>query len=352
MNILIFLYLFPVLMLLIFLLSYFQNRSKLLNGLLFNVFLLSTAFVIVLFLLRNLDDSQGYRVLALLLLIPFLLVLLFGIYGLVIFLFWNARTVLKKEGRSLQNLLTLLLGIVISLWLIFDFLNPEHFFPKWLNILLAFIPIMTFYFVCVFLNYLSAGFVYSLYKPRKNQDYILILGSGLIDGHIVPPLLANRINKGLEYYWRFKNQGGHPKIIFSGGKGSDEQLSEAKAMYQYALEQGLAPEDGLMEDQSVNTYQNMLYSKQMIEEQMAGQPYRCMFVTNYFHVFRAALFAKMVDLRAAGVGAATRFYYVPNAILREFAAIVMMKKKRHILVAVFVFICLLLWVWITYGAVN
>lgn len=352
MDALIFIYLFPVVILLLFFFSYYQDRRKLLNGLLFNLFLGSTAVVLALFLVQNIDRNQVYWVLMMVLLIPFALVFLFGIYALVIFLFWNARVVLKREGRSFQNLLTLLLGIMISFWQIFNFFSPEHFFPEWVNILLTFIPIMTFYFVCVFLNYISASFVYSLYKPRRNQDYIIILGSGLINGHIVPPLLANRINKGLNYYWRFRNQGGQPKIIFSGGKGSDEALSEAEAMYKYAVEQGMAPEDGIMEDQSVNTYQNMLFSKQIIESQMNGQKYRCMFVTNYFHVFRAAMFTKMVDLQANGVGAATRFYYVPNAILREFVAIVMMKKKRHVLVAVLVLLFLLLWIWGKYSIVK
>ena len=33
-----------------------------------------------------------------------------GLYALIIFLYWNAVVVMRKEGRSLGNLLTLLLA--------------------------------------------------------------------------------------------------------------------------------------------------------------------------------------------------------------------------------------------------
>lgn len=41
-----------------------------------------------------------------------------------------------------------------------------------------------------------------------------------------------------------------PKMIFSGGQGTDENLSEARAMKQYALEHGVQESDIIIEDQS------------------------------------------------------------------------------------------------------
>jgi Uncharacterized conserved protein len=51
----------------------------------------------------------------------------------------------------------------------------------------------------------------------------------------------------------------------SGGKGSDEKLSEAQAMKNYALEQGIPEEDILLEDTSVNTMENLANSKKIID---------------------------------------------------------------------------------------
>ena len=155
--------------------------------------------------------------------------------------------VLKREGRALQNLLTLLLAIFLTIVIVYNWLIPEDLLPTWMSTLLAIVPVLLFYFACVFLNFLSASWIYSFRKPSKNQDYIIVLGSGLIDGHQVPPLLASRIQKGLDYYFACKEQGYHPKMIFSGGRGSDESLSEAEAMYLSAIEECLPTEDGIKE---------------------------------------------------------------------------------------------------------
>ena len=53
------------------------------------------------------------------------------------------------------------------------------------------------------------------------------------------------------------------------------------------------------------------------------------FTTNNYHLFRAGLFARMAGLKADGIGAKP---LLPNAFIREFIAIVVMYKRRHIIV--------------------
>ena len=65
-----------------------------------------------------------------------------------------------------------------------------------------------------------------LFPVRKEPDAIIILGSGLI-GDKVPPLLAQRLEKGKFIYEQFE---GRPKLIVSGGQGSDELIAEAESM--------------------------------------------------------------------------------------------------------------------------
>ena len=82
-----------------------------------------------------------------------------------------------------------------------------------------------------------------------------MLGSGLINGEIVPPLLQARINKAIQFY-KAQNRAtlNPPKIVMSGGQGPDELLPESVAMKMYALTQGIPDDDILVEAHSTPPY--------------------------------------------------------------------------------------------------
>ncbi len=161
-----------------------------------------------------------------------------------------------------------------------------------------------------------------------NQDFIIVLGSGLINDK-VPPLLASRIQKAIDFYHKQAAVTTPPTIIFSGGQGPDENLPEAEAMQRYAIEKGIPIEHTLQENRSVNTYENMLFSKQLMDDRKQGEAYNSIFTTNNFHLFRAGIYARLAGLDSQGIGSKTAFYYWPNAMIREYVAIVVMARKRH-----------------------
>ncbi|MFR1802561.1 MAG: YdcF family protein [Faecalispora jeddahensis] len=106
------------------------------------------------------------------------------------------------------------------------------------------------------LVFLTAFYVGKWFPPRKRVDYIVVLGSGLIDGK-VPPLLAGRVDAALRYAARQKRKTGRePCLIMSGGQGADEPRPEAEAMREYAMEKGYPAELVLAETQSKNTKEN------------------------------------------------------------------------------------------------
>ena len=78
-----FYFLIPLVFFSIFAFSYFSEKRRLLNGLLFNVFLIS--FGIYLFVLLYETQNIFLGGLIALITIPLLLVFLFGIYGLIVF---------------------------------------------------------------------------------------------------------------------------------------------------------------------------------------------------------------------------------------------------------------------------
>lgn len=324
-----FYFLIPLVFFSIFAFSYFTEKRKLLNGVLFNFFLISFGGYLVTLLLETQNIFIGglFAIIA----IPVLLILLFGVYILIVFLFWNGLLVLKRESRSLANLLTLLLAIFLTLYTIFQIFFIQYF-PQWFNVLFTAVPLILFYLFVVFYNFITVSFLYQFNRPRYNQNYIIVLGAGLLNGETVSPLLAKRIDKAIAFYWaQSKATLNPPILLMSGGQGSDEKVPEAIAMKQYALAKGIPERYILVEANSKTTLENMRFSKKLMDQQTGG-PYRAIFTSNNYHIFRAGLYAKQAGLKADGIGAKTAFYYLPNAFLREYIAILVLHKKGHLIV--------------------
>lgn len=330
----------PLAYLAVFLWSYFRNKARLLNGVLFNILI----FVFGFYLIYNVSITSSIVAFGLLGLALVLLaaVLIFGFVSLLIFLYWNALIVLRKESHSLANMLTLLLAIFLTIFLIYDFFIAQRL-PEWLTMILAALPLMMGYFALVFFNFLSVSILYQFNHPKPNQDYIIVLGAGLLNGDTVSPLLAKRIDVAIKFYQhQIKVADKHAKILMSGGQGLDEKLPEGVAMANYAQAKGVAAADLLIEDKSTTTLENMQFSKKIMD-QLQPLPYKVIFTSNNYHIFRAAIYAHQAGLKADGIGAKTALYYLPNAFLREYIAIVALHKKRHFIIcglimALFIFL--------------
>ncbi len=188
-----------------------------------------------------------------------------------------------------------------------------HFFPDWIRTLFGIVPLSLLYLFVVFLNFLSISVIYQFNHPRYNQDFIIVLGAGLLNGTTVSPLLAKRINTAISFYEsQFKAKKTAPRLLMSGGQGSDEQLPEAVAMKEYAIAQGVPEGEILVETNSTTTYENMKFSKEIMDS-LKPNGYKAIFASNNYHIFRAGLYADQAQLKADGIGAPTAFYYLPNA---------------------------------------
>lgn len=318
--------------LVIFIISYIHDRRKLINGFLFNLVLLTTLISFILIADHSGNLILYYVSLAIGLVIAS--ILSFGVFIVWFVSLFNAIRLIRREGFGLANSLTLLIAIgIVGIFVLSAILNSyamEHVVVQYILTIMNFI---VFYFIFIFANFYMSSVIYSLYKPLRFQKYIIVLGSGLLGGKEVTPLLAKRVDTALKIYLKQKkkNPERECKIIMSGGQGADEIVSEAAAMKAYALKQGIVETDIVCEEQATTTYENMLYSKQLIVEQETNKRYRVVFTTSNYHVFRASLEAKRVSLKAQGVGAKTPFYFWYNALLREFVAVVARYLKIHII---------------------
>ncbi|PFN04485.1 MULTISPECIES: YdcF family protein [Bacillus cereus group] len=313
-----------LILLIIFLFFYLKDPRSLIIGFLFNLFFCS--FLVLCLYLAVSSNNAIFKIMAIIPFIIIFLMLTFGVFALMIGLFLNARILMRKEGRRLSNCLTLIAGMGMLLAMISLVVDPTRFFSPHFQPIFAGVSLIMIYFFFHISTFLTAYFLYQFNRPRRNQDFIIVLGSGLINDK-VPPLLASRINKAIDFYWKQAAVTTPPTIIFSGGQGPDEKLPEAEAMQKYAVEKGIPIEHTVQENRSVNTYQNMLFSKKIMDS--LKDKYRSIFTTNNFHLFRAGLYARQAGLNSQGIGSKTAFYYWPNAMIREYIAIVVMSRKFH-----------------------
>lgn len=245
---------------------------------------------------------------------------------LTCFLLLNGVRMVRKEGRSPANLLSLLaalaiLGVVALLATAAVVRTPV------LIGLAAAAGGLALYFAFLFLCFVCYAFLYGRLRVRRKADFVVVLGSGLIGGSTVPPLLASRLKRGRAVHARLAKRGGSPVLITSGGQGPDEDLPESHAMADHLVAHGFPAQLIEREDRSTNTEENLRFSKTIMEE--AKPDYRCVVVTNNYHAFRAALTARRVGIRGQVVGSPTAAYFWPNAMLREFTAILVGYRQSN-----------------------
>lgn len=79
------------------------------------------------------------------------------------------------------------------------------------------------------------------------------------------------------------------KIIFTGGRGNADEETEAEAARHFAISEGIPPEDILIEDKSTSTYENLAFTKPIVE---ANGIKTVLLVSDPLHLKRSVEIAK------------------------------------------------------------
>lgn len=263
-------------------------------------------------------------------------------------------SLIRHEGYSLRKMLgaiflaVICIGTVASL-VVYDLFYARMDIHDAVFVCIESIAEYSIGYIFAYLEFVFLGTVIcslsaARHKAAYDKDYIIILGCGMRKDGTPTPLLAGRIERAMAFAEEQKKRTGR-KVIFvpSGAKGSDEIISEAECMKNYLVAHGISEDDILMETCSTNTYENMKFSKRLIEERDPDAAIA--FSTNAFHVFRAGLISSRLNLDIEGIGSKTKWYFWPNAFLREFVGTLWMKKKFHIaaFLIITVLIAILTW---------
>ena len=249
---------------------------------------------------------------------------------LIVTLFIEGVKVIRHEGLKPANLLTMLFSVLLYLylavWPVIGGLEKGRLGTK-LYVLISLSAVYVLALMAVYL--LSAALNLFHLKKRRGADYIIVLGAGVI-GIRVTPLLAARIDKGIELL----HDNPDAVLILSGGQGPGEDIAEGEAMARYAEQRGVGLERIIVEGKSTSTEENLLFSRELMNR---DRP-RVIVVTTAYHVFRALLLAKQQGLKCVGFGAKTKWYFTLNALIREFVGYLSLTWKQHAVVAALIFI--------------
>lgn len=260
----------------------------------------------------------------------------FGILAIFCLVYYGVIIVYSGIGTSLSVIwlilaaLLALMGVVVHFYPLF-----RHKIPIRLEV--SVVTFFTAIFAIFLFVELAMGFnFFSLQK--QSTDYVVVLGYQVQDGKI-SRTLEHRLDKAYEYAQV------HPNTVFilSGGKNGGEEVSEAEAMYDYLKKRGVPEYQMIKEEQSSSTYENLVYSKLIIDEReknrrgwirdlMSRSGYlsppdeevtiRVGIVTSNFHVLRAKGIAKHIGIQnVSGIAAKSDPVLFIHLCVRECFAI-------------------------------
>lgn len=322
-----------------------REQRSLWYGLSF-LFAVGTAFCAVEVWLWYTFPFDGHPILGnvnLFVVVVFVAALLALPIALVVTLIFSGIRLIRREGASPRNMLSLGLGILlvayVAVWpAVRQFLVGIPVLGQVLDVAFGFAAILLGIAGVAFTLYTVSGLLAQVPHPRRHYQHIVVLGAGLMPDGTVTPLLARRVERGVAMWQR--NPGS--VLIMSGGQGPDEAVPEAVAMRNYALSLGVPSESILLERRSRNTQQNLQLSARLLPDGSSGE--RVLIVTDDYHVFRALLISRALGLAADGVGSHVRLYFSLNALVREWIAYVSLRRSFYLrltvaLLVVYLLVC-------------
>ena len=245
---------------------------------------------------------------------------------------------IRHEGKRLVNVLGIILAFLMlaGFGVIIGFSNAsgsetQVFVQTLINTLLS---ALYLYFECMIIGIIIASVIVVKYRPDHDKDFIIVLGCGIRKDGTPTPILKGRLDKALAFRdEQLKENGKDLVFVVSGGQGPNEVMPEAECMKNYLISQGIAEDMIITEDKSTDTAENMKFSKEKIMA-AGGEGKKIAFCTTNYHVFRGGLKARRVKMRAIGIGSKTRWWFWPNAAVREFVGLLTEHRGKQALILI------------------
>lgn len=149
-----------------------------------------------------------------------------------------------------------------------------------------------------------------------DQNTVIILGCA-VRGTTPSFTLKSRINAAFDYL----EKNPESVAVLSGGQGKHEDISEALCMYNILTEKGIDPKRVYLEDKSTNTYENLTFSKKIIEQNKLSD--NIAVVSSDYHLKRATMLCKKAGFNnVKRISAPSTYFDKPTFYLRELLGVV------------------------------
>lgn len=146
--------------------------------------------------------------------------------------------------------------------------------------------------------------------PPENVP-VIVLGAQVYSEEKMGVSLTGRINAAYDYLL----DNPQSSCIVTGGQGGDEPCPEALTEKNVLVKMGIDEERIFLEDRSHNTRENLVFAKEIAEEQGLGEEVAV--VTQGFHMYRATQLAKAAGFTPYSLVAETDPLLFPEYYGRE-----------------------------------
>ena len=143
--------------------------------------------------------------------------------------------------------------------------------------------------------WIGEGSVMAEVPNAEEYDAIIVLGAQVKADGSLSVQLTWRLDAAKKAYDNKK-----VPVVVCGAQGKDEPTTEAEAMKNYLIEQGVAAEDILTDPESFNTSQNLKNAHKLLQDRPEVK--KVLIVTSDYHVPRALALARDEGFTAIGLG--------------------------------------------------
>lgn len=152
---------------------------------------------------------------------------------------------------------------------------------------------------------------------QTDAPYLIVFGAAV---HGSAPSLSMRERVDAAFEWIKDHPDG--TVVLSGGRGENEDLSEAQAMNTILLSYGVSQDRILLEENSTSSYENLLFSLQIIKEDGGDPSGRVALCSSEYHMYRLCILGSSLGCEPVRMAAGTgHFSLRVNYAVREAFAV-------------------------------
>lgn len=170
--------------------------------------------------------------------------------------------------------------------------------------------------LCVLFAIESILITSAVIKTPSSGDTTLVVLGCAVYGERPSQMLTQRIDAAE----KFMKENPEANAVLSGGRGPEEDISEALCMFRELTSRGIDESRLFVEDKSTNTRENIAFSQEIINEKALSK--NITIVTNNYHLYRASLSVKAQGTQCCCIPAETTPVMLPTYIMREYMGII------------------------------